>query len=221
VDEIKPTHILVINYINDFFDVDVQRQNLSKSREKGLLDPKGDVSLSCGYEYQNRLKSILNDSYLFRLANRFRFRFLLKSGSERRDMQVEELKRKSYRVELLKMIDTAWFKDAADFYRPMLKDMMRKAKVTILYIPPSYQSDSAQSVEIRRLLPGIDFHPDAANRGMGLLSSETNGIAYLDPTAELAAEGLKRNLYFKTDGHLNTAGQRFLGRWLIDRLKYK
>lgn len=219
--KIKPTHILIINYINDFLDIDMQSRNLGSMREKGLLDPKGEVSLSCGYEYKDRLKSTLNLSYLFRLANRFRFRFLLKTRKERSDLLVKELKRESYRVELVKISDTGWFRDVAEFYRPMLKDIVSKVRVTILYIPPFYQSDSAQNVQIRGLLPGIDFHPDAANRGLSRLSSEIKGVNFLDLTADMYAEQSKRNLYFKTDGHLNTAGQRFVGQWLVGRLEYK
>jgi lysophospholipase L1-like esterase len=221
LNEISPTHILIMNCINDFWGVDFQREEFERNVKMGLLDLDGRVSLSCNRYYSGSMKSILNRSYFFRIANRFRFRYLLSSKDERTRKQEEELRRDAYRGGHSVMKDTSWFNAAADFYRPLLKEISQKADVTILLIPGSDQADSTMSEEVKSYLGGIKSHVNAANEGMARLASEFDGVTFLDPTQALFNESRKRQLYFRTDGHLNPAGQWFLGQWLVERIRYR
>lgn len=221
VNEISPTHILIMNCINDFWGVDFQRDELERNVKQGLLDLDGTASLSCNRYYSGSMMPLLNRSYLFRIANKFRFSFLLSSKDERTRKQEEELRRDAYLSMHSKLTDSSWFNAAAAFYRPLLKEISQKTDVTILFIPGSDQADSTTSEEVRSYLGGIKSHANAVNQGIARLASEFDGVTFLDPTQALFNESRKRQLYFRTDGHLNPAGQWFLGRWLVERIMYR
>ncbi len=148
VNEISPTQILIMNCINDFWGVDFQRDELERNVKQGLLDLDGTASLSCNRYYSGSMMPLLNRSYLFRIANKFRFSFLLSSKDERTRKQEEELRRDSYLKMHSTMRDSSWFNAAAAFYRPLLKEISQKADVTILFIPGSDQADSTMSEEV-------------------------------------------------------------------------
>jgi hypothetical protein len=219
--EVDPTHILVLNYTNDFYCIEQQRKSYERMKSRGLYDRDETFAMTCNQYYKMGWKDYMSRSYLYRVASRFHFNFRSLAKPHSIKKELDELKRNAYRTELETQQDTGWFKPPADFYTELLKDMAATRKVTILYIPPVYHTDSVQSAEIKRLLPEIDVDPLIVNRGLRKLASEFPNVSYLDPYEILHAQSRKRPLYFSFDGHLNSTGQRLLGNYLIGNLDYK
>lgn len=218
--EIQPTHVMIVNYINDFPLIESQRKSTERAKASGFFDRPGIISPNCNRHYALTMKSFLMHSYLIRLMNTFRLNMPSFSRTERIALQNRELKVKSYKPELEYQSDSTWFKVPSDFYRTLLKEISEKTDLTIVYIPPAYYADSALSAELRELIPDVPTDPWVVNRGIARLASEFDNVSFIDPTGELVEKGKGQSLYFPMDGHLNTKGQRVLGRYLIGRLNY-
>lgn len=219
--EIQPTHLLIVNYINDFYWIENQRQSIERSKSAGFFDRQRTISPNCNRYYPETLKRLLMRSYLIRLMNTLRLNVRSFSRTERIALQNRELKEKAYRPELESQRDSTWFKAPSDFYRTLLKEISEKTEVTIVYIPPPFHADSALSAELKELIPDVSTDPWVVNRGIARLASEFDNVSFIDPTGELLEKGKAKSLYFPMDGHLNTEGQCILGRYLIGRLNYR
>lgn len=218
VDEIKPDHIIILNYINDFYNNHHQQRQLDSALKTGLFAPGRAASVSCDQYYTTGMKSLLNKSYVFRLANTFRLSTDIFSKDRTDQAAMDSLTRIGYKEEIRIQKAPLWFDSIGKFYARLLSDMALKSKITVLYIPPIYQVDVDKRAEIDRLFHTPDIDPGIVNKNLRNIVSEIPGIDFIDPTDTIIAENRKSPLYFRFDSHLNARGQVFLGQLLADKV---
>ena len=219
VDEIKPDHVIILNYINDFYSCHLQQRQLDSALATDLFAPGSAASISCDQYYTSGLKSMLNKSYVFRLANTFRLSANVFSKDKSDQAAMDSLTRIGYKDEIRIQEDPLWLDSIGKFYSRLLRDMAQKSKITVLYIPPIYQVDAHKRAEIDRLFQSPDIDPGIVNQNLRRIVSDIPGIDFIDPTDTIIAENRKNPLYFRFDSHLNGKGQVFLGQLLAGRFR--
>lgn len=217
-DEIKPDHILVIQCVNDFQDIPGQRKLLAKSEADGIFNRRSQGPVDCDLFYGPSLKSTLNKSYVFRRAINTYHAF--KWTSRKSDRQFEDsLLRKGMQSDYANLSDPAWLGQVSEFYRFYLTELSKVAKVTVFYIPFSYEVDTAKLKSIQQVM-GADekFEPARLNAGLRKIVSTVPGVSYIDPTEVFRREERQSTLYIPLDGHLNQRGHAWMARIISDSL---
>lgn len=218
VDQIGAEHVVIMNYINDFFDILGQKRQMNEARAKRLYAKDDRALIQCDIRESAKLRDFLNHSHLFKFVNQTRNSFRLSNRSEKGRKLLDSLYRIGLSSDVELMKDTTNFAVIRSYYREILLDISRHHKVTIVYVPPSYQVDAESRREIERLFPGSDLRPELINEMLRNVVSGIPNVALLDATEEMRKENERRPLYITWDGHLNEHGHRFLGERMAAHL---
>lgn len=218
VDQTGADHVIILNYINDFFDISDQQRKMNETSVQQLYSQDNETLIECDSKSDQRLLEVLNRSYLFRFVNSARNNFRFSPQREKGRLLLDSLFRKGFSPDVELMSDTTSFTEIRSFYRGILQDMSKHHKVTVVHIPPDYQVDEERRLHIERLFPGKNIHPEMINSLLQEVVSGIPNVSLLDFTEEMKQENQKTPLYIELDGHLNERGQRFLGRAIAAHL---
>lgn len=212
---IKPKHIVILNYINDFHDILNQEKIIESANSSGRLDTTLN-NIKCDYHYDSGLRGYLSKSYLFRFINRFRMRRGISFTSE-------QLKKQIYKQAFEK--EAELFKDRKRLYSEfnayfkVLEEMSKNAPITIVYIPPAYQIEASKRNERNEVFGAGLIQPEWINDNLKRITDSLSNIKFIDLTDLLMEENKKRKVYFEKDSHLNSYGQSIVGRYLAENIK--
>jgi len=213
--EIEPKRIIILNYVNDFFEVGRQDSLIAYKEEIGLFKEQlGD--LPCSKYYDSTLKDIWNKSYLIRLFQRYRFI----SNSWNSDNNDEDLLREGFKEDVEFFESEEKVEYAMNMYIDLLRQISTKYPVTVVYIPPQYHVDNTKAIEISNAFNGATIDVDWMSSNLKLISTELPNIQVIDLTSFLRLENKKRQVYFSNDAHLNPYGQSIVGIYLSNLITY-
>lgn len=217
-DQIGAQHVVIMNYINDFFDILDQQRQMRDARAKNLYAQNRGALIECDTRADAKLTDVLNHSHLFRYVNRTRNSFRFSTRREKGRKLLDSLFRIGFAPDVDLMTDTTYYGEIRTFYREILREISAQRQVTVVHIPPDYQVDAERRREIERLFPGKVIRPELIN---GLLRDAVSGlpnVSLLDVTDAMRKENERGGLYIKLDGHLNERGQRFIGESIAGHL---
>lgn len=202
--EIRPDIVLILMYINDFFqEVPIPEGYLKRAVESENLSARQQYSPQCNV-YPADLEDYLNKSYVYRMVHRFWFSggFRFTSGERlRKALQM------GYSKDLYFLSNDG--KELRTSFSWLSENLQRMKKhsdrILVAYIPPRY----AVNDELRKQLDWA-FGPEAEK-----IQAEIVDIRLAKLCNELGvqyrslAAGLRRAekpVYFKFDAHLNELG---------------
>jgi hypothetical protein len=219
IDQIGADQIVILNYINDFFDIMGQVRLLKEAREKKLFSEAQTAIIQCDKASSPKLVDILNYSHLFRFVNEIRNSNKFSSDNERGRKLLDSLFRIGFKPDVDLLTDSTFYPEIRSLYRELLVDIAHKRKVLVVHIPPDYQVDQQRAAELARLFPGVNINPSLINV---LLKDVTEGIpnlTFLDLTEEIRKYNTHTKLYIKYDGHLNERGQSVIGGLISEAIR--
>lgn len=218
VDQTGAEHVVILNYINDFFGILDQQRQMKEARAKNLYALGQGAVIDCDTRADARLTDLFNHSHLFRFVNRARNQFRFSTQRESGRKLLDSLFRIGFSPDVDLMTDTTYYAEIRTFYREILGEITAQHPVTIVHIPPDYQVDAEKRQEIERLFPGKVIRPELINSLLRDVVSGMPNVTLLDVTEAMRAENEKTPLYIKLDGHLNERGQRFIGESIAGHL---
>lgn len=210
--EIDPSHIVILHYVNDLFDIEGQRKKQADAIEKDLFAPdrKGPMVCDVSLDDDNPFKRFVKNLYVTKLAIRY-----MSSKAVSR----EEGLRQGYRDDVTLLTDSSRVDSAFAFYSRLIPELAAKRPVTLVYIPPIYQADDGMRKEILDVHGNPVIHPEWVNRRFDETAGLRPNLRFVDLTDTLRTENRRSPLYFKYDGHLTGRGQSVAGSYLAARLR--
>jgi hypothetical protein len=211
VKEIDPEEIIILNYTNDFFNIDGQRKLLGEARQKGLYDTVRSAPIGCDQSLNddNALKKFLKELYVVKLIIRFK-----SSRSVPKDHGLKQ----GFQDDVSLLSDSTLVDKAFTLYAELLEEMSKDRKVTMVYIPPIYQADEAKRNEILKVFDNATIRPGLVNGKFTELTARYPNLRFVDLTETLTRENGNAPIYFPYDAHLTGRGQAVAGRYLAGRL---
>ncbi len=211
---IKPDHVLIINYVNDFYNIPSQSAKLKKYAH---LWKCFDEHVSCSEQKARSIRDYLNDySYLYRFLNRMRATGGISLSSKKKRAAMLKL---GFEKDCSLLTSPLKIDSAFDFYKSLLRDMSLNTKITIVNIPASYQVNPAKLAKVSKVLPQITGHEHAVSHAFQSKLIGLPNIHYVELLDSFCEHNKKGSLYFDIDSHLNERGQMLTGKLLADKLK--
>lgn len=207
VDEIDPHLVVILSYVNDFVEIERQRNRLARFEESE--DPKS--SARCASLSERGIRGWLDESHLYRLVNRFRLQRGIRILPE---AHRRGLRREWYASEKRLLSDAGMRRSAFAFYGELLARIARDREVLVASVPPAYRFGGTLQEQLLEAVEGWErVDPEVWERELESLS-EATGVAYVNLADALEDEARKRSLYFERDGHMNATAQARAGRYL-------
>lgn len=219
INQIDAEQVVILNYINDFFDISRQKRLLNAARENDIFSVDQTASIQCDNEPSTKMIDILNYSYLFKFVNGIRNSNRFSLSNERGRKLLDSLFKIGFSPDIEFLTDTSSFPDIRSFYRELLTEIAEKRKVIVVNIPPDYQIDQERYTELSRLFPDKNIDPSITNDLLSGITADIPNLTFLDLTDELKRYHAITPLYIKNDGHLNNRGQVIVGDLISSALK--
>lgn len=211
---IKPDHILILNYVNDFYDPQEQTKEMKESE---ALYKSFDGTATCDYFYDKTFKDYINDySYIYRLVNRIRSMGGISFTSKQKQ---QNLLRKGFEPDIKLLTSDERISAGVAMYMPVLREMAANHKVTVVNIPAAYEVDKDKMKQIASLfeLNGNDLN--GINNALKSNIDSAQNMQFIELLPMLKEENAKNKVYFAQDAHLNSKGQVVSGTYIANILK--
>lgn len=210
-EELKPDAVIILNYFNDFFDVERQRKVVDEFLLKEYNYLK---KVECQKFYQVDFRDVLNKIYLYRLINRIRSQGGISFSSKK---AVENAIKKGFEKDIALLKDEQQQRKALDFYFELLKSINHKYPLLVVNIPTEYQIDVNKYNELNELLNLDEVQVDSFEDKFRQKCLEEN-IDYLSLRDTLLIANPVKRTYFHHDSHLNSFGQSISGTYLANKI---
>lgn len=211
---IDPDLVVIFNYINDFLDIEDQRERVEELERAAAGADLAEAR--CASFSERGFRDWLDVSHLYRLVNRFRLQggVRILPETHRRD-----LRRRWFGPDARLLTEPRGLRSPLDFYGDLLRRIERDQPTMVVLVPPAYRFDEAQRERLREAIEDWDrVDSDTLDRALASMC-ENLGVEFVSLVDTLESADRDRALYFERDGHLRPWAQAVAGRYVAEEVR--
>ncbi|MCH8555201.1 MAG: hypothetical protein LAT76_08590 [Schleiferiaceae bacterium] len=213
---LAPKQVVILNYINDFFNVAEQQKRWGKLKVSNQEVAPNAMDINCDKFYKKGSKGFLNQLYLYRFAVRF---WGQQGKAYFKNTESKAFVKAGFSEDVDFLQDSDELTTAMAFYQEILEEMALQHPVTVVYIPPYYAVDSAKEAQLLEAFEVPQIPHEEVPQALDNVIREIDNVTFIDLTEFLETASQEQRLYFNNDAHLNNRGQYLVGEYLVEQFE--